>query len=143
MALEVPMNGVTDWVNSLNVGFWIRGQSRNHKPFVSHRVGEIHEDSNTDQWRYVPIKQNPADKARRGLTVHELVADDCWWQGPEFLNKSKEDWPKRKLGNHQEACEEIKAKRRDRVEKPAIPVMKSYFVGEQTEPDLIAEDPGI
>ena len=145
MALEVPMNGVTYWVDSLNVGFWIRGQSRNYKPFVSNRVGEIQEGSNPDQWGYVPTRQIPADKATRGLTVHELVADDCWWQGPdhELLNKPEEDWPKRKFGNPQEACEEIKAEQRDRIGKPAIPVMKSYFVEEQTEPELAAEDPGI
>ena len=42
-------------------------------------------------------------------------------QGSEFLNKSEEDWPKRKFGNPLEACEEIKAKRCDGVEKLAIP----------------------
>ena len=33
MALEVPMNGATCWINSINVGFWIRKQSRNYKSF--------------------------------------------------------------------------------------------------------------
>ena len=68
-ALEIPRNKVTFWVDSVNVGFWVQGQSRNFKPFVSHRVGEldwrigeIHDESSPDQWRYVPTKLNPADQ---------------------------------------------------------------------------------
>ena len=93
--------------------------------FVFHCVVDIHENSNPDQWRYYPTKLNPADKATRGLTVHELVTDDCLWKGPEFLNKPEDDWPKKKFGNSLEACKKIKAGRRDRVDKPAIQVIKS------------------
>ena len=45
-ALGVQRNKATYWVDSCNVGYWIHGQTRNFKPFVAHRVGEIHEDSN-------------------------------------------------------------------------------------------------
>ena len=56
-ALEIEMTSVTYWVDNLNFRFWIRGQSREFKPFVAHRVGEIHDNSNPDQWRYVPTHQ--------------------------------------------------------------------------------------
>ena len=39
------MSQATFWVDSMNIIYWIHGQSRNYKPFVSHRVGEIHEQS--------------------------------------------------------------------------------------------------
>ena len=35
-ALEIPRNKATFWVDSINVGFWVQGQSPNFKPFVSH-----------------------------------------------------------------------------------------------------------
>ena len=44
-ALGVQRSKVLYWVDSCNVSYWIHGQSRNFKPFVAHRVGEIHEDS--------------------------------------------------------------------------------------------------
>ena len=47
------------------------------KPFVAHRVREIQEDSNPDQWRYVPGKLNPADYGTQGLTVEELIDNEC------------------------------------------------------------------
>ena len=61
------------------------------------------------------------------------------------MNNPKKDWPKRKFGNPLETCGEIKSERHDRVEKLAIPVMRSFIIGEQlqTEPELAAEDSGI
>ena len=58
-ALKIPTNGVTYWVDNVNVGNWIQGQSREYKPFIAHRVGEIHEFSAPNQWRYVPTAVKP------------------------------------------------------------------------------------
>ena len=84
-ALEIPSSNVTCWVDSLNVGYWIRGQSREYKPFVAHCVGEIHEKSNRNQWRYEPTDMNPADLGTRGMTAQELTDSTKLWNGPEFL----------------------------------------------------------
>ena len=72
----------------MNVLWWIRGRSRNFKPFVANRIGEIQTKSNPEQWRYVPTKENPADYLTRGKSVSELANADIWWKGPEFLEKS-------------------------------------------------------
>lgn len=108
-SLEIAMNRVTFWVDSLNVGFWIRGQSREYKPFVAHRVGEIHDHSNPDQWRYVPTNLNPADTSTRGLTAPELAESTKWWNGPEFLPQPEAEWPDRKLDKPSEATKELKS----------------------------------
>ena len=68
-ALKIPTNGVTYWVDSMIVGYWIQGQSREYKLFIAHRVGEIHEFSAPNQWRYVPTDVNPADLGTRDLTA--------------------------------------------------------------------------
>ncbi|XP_068749030.1 uncharacterized protein [Montipora capricornis] len=92
-ALKIPTNGVTYWVDSMNVGYSIQGQSGEYKPFIAHRVAEIHEFSAPNQWRYVPTDVNPADLGTRGVTVEDLAQACLWWNGPEFLKKSKQDWP--------------------------------------------------
>ena len=94
--LKIPTNGVTYWVDSMNKGYWIQGQSREYKPFIAHRVGEIHEFSTPNQWRYDSTNVNPAD-GTRGLTVEELANADLWWNGPEFQKKSRQDWPECKF----------------------------------------------
>ena len=116
-ALEIPLSQATFWVDSMNVIYWIHGQSRNYKPFVSHCVGEIHERSEPNQWRYVPTKQNPADFGTRGLTVSELADSEMWWKGPTFLAFPESDWPKTKSANPaEEALTEVKAERRPVLE---------------------------
>ena len=57
----------------MNLRYWIQGQSREYKPFIAYRVGEIHEFSSPNQCRYVPTNVNPADLGTRGLTVEELA----------------------------------------------------------------------
>jgi len=42
---------------------------------------------NTEQWRYVDTKDNPADDASRGLGANELIRSERWWNGPNFLWK--------------------------------------------------------
>ena len=110
-ALAIPSNSVTYWVDSLNVGYWIQGKSREYKPFVAHRVGEIHENSNPDQWRYVPTSLNPADLGTRGMTALELTESTKWWKGPDFLRCPVAEWPDRKFDKpSREALTELKSK---------------------------------
>ena len=98
LALEIPMKDTTFWVDSMNVLHWIHGRSRDFKPFVSHRVGEIHDQTCPDQWRYVPTQLNPADFGLRGMTVSQLKSCPQWWFGPEFLKKpDKGAWPEKKI----------------------------------------------
>ena len=66
-ALEIDINKVTFWSNSLNVLWWIRGKSRDVKPFVANSVGEVQRNTNAQQWRHVPINDNPADILSRGM----------------------------------------------------------------------------
>ena len=88
--LELPMSSCCFWSDSLNVLWWIRGRSREFKPFVANRVGEIQTSTSPDQWRYVPTDLNPADILSRGMSAADLVDCHIWWRGPEFLLQ-KED----------------------------------------------------
>ena len=113
-ALKVSSHEVTYWVDSVNVGYWIRGQSREYKPFIAHRVGEIHECSGPSQWCYVPTNVNPADHGTRGLTVEELTNTSQWWNGPEFLTRSENEWPECKF-DVPASDESLELKRRKEV----------------------------
>ena len=39
-------------------------------------------------------KSNPADDISRGLTAKSLIESKCWLNGPDFLWKTEECWPK-------------------------------------------------
>ena len=70
---------------------WIQSPSRNFKPFVSSRIGEVQSDTDPSQWRHIPGEDNVADDLSRGITVNELSGR--WMKGPEFLRLPQEQWP--------------------------------------------------
>ena len=84
---------ITFWTDSTSVIWWIRGYSRQFKPFIANRIGEIQTSTNPEKWRYVPTKENPADYLTRGTTLIELSQLKVWWEGPTFLSDDKSNWP--------------------------------------------------
>ena len=81
------------WVDSMTVLCWIRN-TRPWKQYVMSRVQEIRESTIPASWNFCPGEQNPADIPWRGLTASELVTEDKWWKGPEFLYNVEEEWPR-------------------------------------------------
>ena len=78
------------WSDSMDIFYWIRGQTRKFKPFVANRVGEIRASTNPEQWRYVPTKLNSSDLLTRGLSVSTLA-------DPAFLKRDPSEWPETKI----------------------------------------------
>ena len=73
--LELQTSQQIFWSDSQNVLWWIRGCSRDFKPFVANRVGEIKTCTSPEQWRYIHTSLNPADILSRGMKTADLI--DC------------------------------------------------------------------
>ena len=71
----------------------MRATSASYKPFVSHRIGEIQQLSEADEWRFVPGKLNPSDAATRSSLEVEEIIPKSWAEGPEFLVQPESEWP--------------------------------------------------
>ena len=89
----LQVNNVFFWTDSENVWYWVHNQSKEFKPFVANRVGEIHRTTNPDQWHHVPGTMNPADLATRGMSALNLADSALWMEGPEFLKDDEITWP--------------------------------------------------
>ena len=93
--LDLPLVEGIFWCDSTSVIQLIRNTSKRFHTFVANRLSVIHDCSSPEQWRYVDSKSNPADDVSRGLTAECLIESKRWLNGPEFLWKTEECWPKR------------------------------------------------
>ena len=92
-AIGIPVSGHFFWTDSMNVLGWIQSHSRRYKVDIGNRISELQSVTKSHQWRHVPGKQNPADKATRGMSAAEICSDVVWHNGPGFLQQGTESWP--------------------------------------------------
>ena len=57
------------WTDSKVVLSYIRNDTSRFKTFVANRIYQIKENTNAEQWSYIPTRENRADDVPRGLSV--------------------------------------------------------------------------
>ncbi|XP_032784829.2 uncharacterized protein LOC116922564 [Daphnia magna] len=90
--LNYPIQQWFFWTDSSTVRNWIRATPSFYQVFVSNRIGEIQTLTETEEWRFVPGRLNPADAATRSR-IDEETFPKIWQDGPEFLLKCDSEWP--------------------------------------------------
>ncbi|XP_021957208.1 uncharacterized protein LOC110853263 [Folsomia candida] len=108
--LEIKITNTVFWSDSSTVLKWIRSDARNYKQFVSHRIGEILESTDVEDWNWIPTKLNVADDATRDNLESDLGQSSRWFKGASFLYKSEEMWPKEDFRSKQEADDSMELK---------------------------------
>ena len=92
--LDLPLNKVTYWTDSLSVLKWISNEKKKFHTCESNHLTIIHDSSKPSEWRYVNRQNNPADDGSNGLKVDVLIQHNGWLRGPKLLLKEEENWPK-------------------------------------------------
>ncbi|XP_045509321.1 uncharacterized protein LOC123704872 [Colias croceus] len=85
--LNVSKNNIHAWTDSTIVLAWLSSHPSRWKTFVANRVSDILTSMDGNQWSHVSSEDNPADSASRGLLSSELVRNDLWKKGPDYLHK--------------------------------------------------------
>ena len=88
---------ITYWTDSNTVLSYIKSQGTRFYTFVSNRVAEIKEVSDSETWRHVPECLNVADNCSRGLSAQDLLQDSRWINGPNFLTQGENCWPNQSI----------------------------------------------
>ena len=108
--LSIPMDHVYAWSDSSVVLGWLKMAPSRLMTFVANRVREICRKVPLNQWRCVSTGSNPADFASRGMSPHDLLQAQMWWDGPPWLQLSPDVWPRRPDINLSRELPESKAK---------------------------------
>lgn len=113
--LRLKISQTFYWTDSKTVLHWVRSEAHRFKVFVAQRIGEIHELTDTTQWRYVPSKLNVADEATKRTKPLEFTNGSTWLYGPQFLQQGMNDWPEESPKANVEHYEEVLEKKKDYV----------------------------
>ena len=98
------------WTDSKLVLGYISNESRRFHVFVANRVQDIQDSTSVDQWNNIESKQNPADKASRGMKALELL-DSRWITGPAFPWENENQWPNSDQENNELQHDDPEAKK--------------------------------
>ena len=66
-------------------------QQKHSSRFIENRIAEIRKQKDITP-HYVPSKDNPADLASRGLCINDLLVNNLWWHGPEWMLEPNHVW---------------------------------------------------
>ena len=88
--LELPIEGVFFWTDSMSNMRYINNETSRFQTFVANRLTIIHDGSKPHQWRHVPSALNIADALSRGISAQELYESD-WITGPAFLKRPESE----------------------------------------------------
>ena len=91
-AINLEIHSTHLWLDSYTALCWIANHQE-WKQFVKARVNEILSLTTENQWRHCPSEDNPADIGSRGMNATELEKSELWWNRPEWITKSPDQWP--------------------------------------------------
>ena len=89
--LNCPIEKEYFWTDSLTVLKYLNNELKRFTRFVSNRVGFILNETEPNQWYYVPSKLNPADHISRGVSISTFIDLEDWKSGPNFLYSHHSD----------------------------------------------------
>ena len=92
--LEIEVDSTYFWTDSMSVLWYINSATTRFKTFIANRLAVIHDGSSPKQWRHIESALNPADICSSGRKVEQFLQLEDWKNGPEFLHKSEDEWPK-------------------------------------------------
>lgn len=126
---NLKINNTFYWTDSTIVLSWISDSPSRWKTFVANRVTEIQNTSDSNQWRHVDTSSNPADIISRGVTPDKLLESKLWWDGPNFLYKTDQDYPNLPNIHLDEITTDA------RVPQSLISIIKSNLIERETSED--------
>lgn len=84
-SIKMPFKRIVLWSDSQIVLAWMHKSPEQLQVFVKNRIVEIQSETEGFEWMYVRSESNPADIVSRGQMPNDLVNNQLWWHGPEFL----------------------------------------------------------
>ena len=92
-ALDIDQTDLYLWTDSTTTLDWLAIEESSLLTFVKNRCINIRKRTLSQNVRWLPGNQNPADIGTRSVTTDAFLNNDQWFNGPEFLHLPRSEWP--------------------------------------------------
>lgn len=83
---KLIFSSVNLWTDSQIALAWCKSHASRWSVFVSNRVSQIQDLTLNYKWRHIKSSDNVADLLSRGVYAQDIVNNQFWWHGPDFLH---------------------------------------------------------
>ena len=90
--MNINIDSTFMWSDSTTVLNYIRNTTTNFGPYIMRRCNEIRENTEINEWRYIPTDLNIADILSRGITTENPNLLDSWFIGPTFITEPNKNY---------------------------------------------------
>merc|ERR1711951_79865 len=93
---EIKVSISKNWfhTDSLTTYYRLLSKDKKQPVFVSNRVNKILLSTKAKEWRWEPTDLKPADVVSRGASPDEESKWHLFYNGPEYITKDIEEWPR-------------------------------------------------
>ncbi|XP_054712934.1 uncharacterized protein LOC129222446 [Uloborus diversus] len=85
--IQVPVQNTVAWTDSKITLAWLATEPYKWQAFVANRVSKIQTTIPSVKWFHVRGTENPSDLGTRGLLPYQLISNDMWLRGPNWLSQ--------------------------------------------------------
>ena len=82
------MDNIYLWSDAKAVLNYLRNRNTNFGPCNMRRCNEIKQNTNIEDWNYIPTDLNIADVLSRGILLENPDALPSWFTGPNFMKEA-------------------------------------------------------
>ena len=86
--MDIHMDNIYLWSDSKTVLNYLRNRNTNFGPYIMRRCNEIRQNTNVEDWNYIPTDLNIADVLSRGILLENPDVLSSWFTGPNFMKEA-------------------------------------------------------
>ena len=86
--MDIHMDNIYLWSDSKTVLNYLRNRNTNFGPYITRRCNKIRQNTNVEDWNYIPTDLNTADVLSRGILLENPNVLSSLFTGPNFMREA-------------------------------------------------------
>ena len=86
--MDIRIDNIYLWLDSKTVLNYLRNSKINFGAYIMGRCNEIKQNTNVEDWNYIPTDLNIADVLSRGILLENLDVRSSWFTGQNVMKEA-------------------------------------------------------